>query len=128
MAFCPIGVVPLGVIIDGVIPLGVMDPGVMLGVTLPLGVPPPGVMVGVAPGVSSHRDRLLLADGVGVSETILSPGCTVRGVSAQPACAGVSLSVRGVSSHLFLLALALGVVAAPWPGVSEPLLSWPGVW
>ena len=97
------GVVPLGVIMDGVMegvpPPGVML-GVMLGVTLPLGVPPEGVMVGVAPGVSSHLDLRLLADGVGVSEMILSPGWTVRGVSAHPACAGVSLSVRGVSSHL----------------------------
>merc|ERR1711892_976815 len=78
MAFCPMGVDPPGVIIVGVI----------------LGVVPPGVMLGVAPGVSSHLERRLLADGVGVSDTILSPGCTERGVSAHPAWAGVSLSVR----------------------------------
>ena len=73
-----LGVAPLGVI------LGVAL-GVILGVAAPLGVEPPGVMLGVAPGVSSQRDLLLLAEGVGVSETILSPGWTERGVSAQPA-------------------------------------------
>ena len=82
------GVEPPGVIITGVIEgvaLGVMDgvapPGVIEGVA------PPGVIEGVAPGVSSHLDLLLLAEGVGVSEMILSPGWTERGVSAQPAFA-----------------------------------------
>ena len=69
------GVEPPGVIMTGVIEgvaLGVMDgvapPGVIEGVA------PPGVIEGVAPGVSSHLDLLLLAEGVGVSEMILSPG------------------------------------------------------
>ena len=60
----------------------------MEGVAAPLGVAPPGVIEGVAPGVSSHLERRLLAEGVGVSLMILSPGCTERGVSAQPAEAG----------------------------------------
>ena len=88
IAFWPIGVEPPGVIITGVmegVALGVIDgvapPGVIEGVA------PPGVIDGVAPGVSSHLDLLLLADGVGVSEIILSPGWTDRGVSAQPAFA-----------------------------------------
>ena len=63
-------------IMEGVAPPGVIE-----------GVAPPGVIDGVAPGVSSHLDLLLLAEGVGVSEMILSPGCTERGVSAQPAFA-----------------------------------------
>ena len=103
------GVMPPGVIP----PIGVMPPGVALGVAAP-GVTPPalGVALGVAPGVSSHRERRLLADGVGVSEIIFSSTLplSVLGVSAQPApCPGVSLSVRGVSSHLFRL-----------PGVAAP--------
>ena len=68
--------VALGVM-EGVAPPGVIE-----------GVAPPGVIDGVAPGVSSHLDLLLLAEGVGVSEMILSPGCTDLGVSAQPAFAG----------------------------------------
>ena len=97
----------------------------MLGVAAPLA--PLGVMLGVAEGVSSHLDlRPLLAPALGVSDTIFSPGWTERGVSAQPEVA-VSRSVRGVSSHLFLLVLAPGVAEA-WPGVSPPIiLSLPGV-
>ena len=120
IAFWPIGVEPPGVIMG--VWLGVALPGVMLGVAAPLA--PLGVMLGVADGVSSHLERLLLAPADGVSE-ILSPGWTDRGVSAQPELL-VSLSVLGVSSHLFLLVLALGV-AAPCPGVSAPILSRPGV-
>lgn len=62
-------------------------PGVMLGVIAL------GVIEGVcAPGVSSHRDLLLLAPGVGVS-CIRSPPRSVLGVSAQPLpCPGVSVN------------------------------------
>ena len=77
--FWPTGVLCPGVIM-GVAPpmLGVWPP--MLGVMAPLA--PEGVMLGVAEGVSSHRDLLLLADpALGVSLTILSPGCTALGVS-----------------------------------------------
>ena len=77
IAFAPTGVTPLGVIMEGVAPLGVMlgvALGVILGVAEPLGVAPLGVILGVAPGVSSHLDLRLLADGVGVSDLILSPG------------------------------------------------------
>jgi len=84
MAVCPIGVAALfestgvrgtiGVI--GVAP-GVIPPGVGVieapdGVTPTFGVAPPGVRLpGVADGVicegvSSQRERLLLADGIGV--------------------------------------------------------------
>ena len=124
IAFCPIGVEPPGVIIG--VWLGVAPPGVMLGVAAPLA--PLGVMLGVADGVSSHRDLLLLAlPALGVSDTILSPGWTERGVSAQPLLCALSRSVRGVSSHLFRLVLAPGVAEA-WPGVSPPTtLSRPGV-
>ena len=87
MAFWPMGVEPPGVIITGVMEGVAPPPGVIEGVAPPLGVAPPGVIEGVAPGVSSHLDLRLLADGVGVSEMILSPGCTERGVSAQPALA-----------------------------------------
>ena len=62
-----LGVAPLGVM------LGVAPEGVMLGVAAPDGVAD-GVILGVAPGVSSQRERRLLADGVGVSEIIFSPG------------------------------------------------------
>ena len=114
IALTPVGVVPLGVNPPGVNPPGVNPPGVIwLGVWPPgvwppgvrLGVVPPGVIDGVialgvdAPGVSSHRDRLLLAEGVGVL-SMRSPPRSVLGVSAQPLpCPGV-----------------------PWPGVA-----WPGV-
>ena len=99
MAFGPIGVadegvMPIGVIFsDGVIPpgvmapIGVIPPGVALGVAAPGVTPPLGVAPGVAPGVSSHLERLLLADGVGVSVIIFSPPApplSVLGVSAQP--------------------------------------------
>lgn len=62
---------------------------------VPMGVLP-GVRTGVLPpiwlaGVSSQRDFLLLAPGVGVSP-MESPPLSVRGVSAQP---------------------------LPWPGVSK---------
>ena len=94
MAFCPIGVACEGVIIDGV--AGVIAPlGVIAGVAAALGVAEgvaaaEGVAIpateGVAAGVSSQRDRRLLAEGVGVSDTILSPAPrSVLGVSAQPA-------------------------------------------
>lgn len=61
-------------------------PGVMLGVIAL------GVIEGVcAPGVSSHRDLLLLAPGVGVS-CMRSPPRSVLGVSAHPLpCPGVSV-------------------------------------
>ena len=58
---------------------------------------PPGVVsegVNWAPGVSSQRDLLLLADGVGVSSinSPVVPVRSVRGVSAQPElCPGVSI-------------------------------------
>ena len=97
MAFCPVGVVPLGVK-DGVMPdtpLGVMPPGVLLGVMplMALGVMDSGV---AAPGVSSQRDRLLLAPGVGVS-WMRSPPRSVRGVSAQPLpWPGVSVVVKAL--------------------------------
>ena len=69
---------------------------------------------------------MCIPEALGVSDTILSPGCTDRGVSAHP-MAEVSRSVLGVSSHLFLRVLAPGVAAA-WPGVSPPIiLSRPGV-
>lgn len=61
---------------------------------VPMGVLP-GVRTGVLPpiwlaGVSSHRDFLLLAPGVGVSP-MESPPLSVRGVSAHPLpCPGVS--------------------------------------
>lgn len=61
---------------------------------VPIGVLP-GVKTGVLPpiwlaGVSSQRDFLLLAPGVGVSP-IESPPRSVRGVSAHPLpCPGVS--------------------------------------
>ena len=117
------GVEPPGVIIG--VWLGVAPPGVMLGVAAPLA--PLGVMLGVAEGVSSHLDLLLLALPAGVSDTILSPGWTDLGISAQPSLFPVSLSVLGVSSHLFLRVLAPGVAEA-WPGVSPPIiLSRPGV-
>ena len=96
MSYLPEGVNP-----PGVIPLGVICPGVMLGVWLPgviLGVMAPGVMEGVAPpgvlamGVSSQRERRLLAPGVGVSCMMSSP---------------IVRSVLGVSAH-----------PLPWPGVS----------
>ena len=123
MAFCPIGVEPPGVIIG--VMLGVAPPGVMLGVAAPLA--PLGVMLGVAEGVSSHLDLRLLALPAGVSDTILSPGWTDLGVSAHPSLVPVSLSVLGVSSHLFLLVLAPGVAEA-CPGVSPPIIfSRPGV-
>lgn len=89
----------------------------------------PGVKSGVEEpiwlaGVSSHRDFLLLAPGVGVSPTDSSP-LSVLGVSAQPLpCPGVSLSVFGVSSQRFLRTLP---VAPPWPGVAWPGVSLPGV-
>ncbi len=85
IAFCPVGVVALGVICPGVI-LGVRLPGVV-GVMLPwalgviLGVIVPGVVAPI--GVSSHLDLRLLAPGVGVS-WMRSPPRSVRGVSAQP--------------------------------------------
>ena len=59
IAAFPEGVTPLGVLPPGVIPLGVMLPGV-----IPPGVMDPGVWL---LGVSSQRERLLLALGVGVS-------------------------------------------------------------
>lgn len=62
------------------VPIGVF-PGVSSGVEEPIWLA----------GVSSQRDFLLLAPGVGVSPTDSSP-LSVRGVSAQP---------------------------LPWPGVSE---------
>lgn len=57
-----------------------------------LGVIALGVIEGVcAPGVSSHRDLLLLAPGVGVS-CMRSPPRSVLGVSAHPLpCPGVSV-------------------------------------
>ena len=108
IAFAPVGVVPDGVNPEGVPPpdgvrppgvsppwagvrLGVIAPGVMLGV-----IPPPA---GVAPGVSSQRDRRLLAPGVGVS-CIRSPPPprSVWGVSAQPLpCPGVSVARKQTS-------------------------------
>ena len=57
IAFCPMGVLPPGVIIG--VWLGVTPPGFILGVIAPLA--PLGVMLGVAEGVSSQRDLLLLA-------------------------------------------------------------------
>ena len=102
IAFCPVGVVPDGVNPTGVIPPGVIPVGVILPGVIWLGVLPPGVMLGVmlgvmalgvAPGVSSHRERRLLAPGVGVS-WIRSPAPrSVLGVSAQPAWAGVSVKL-----------------------------------
>ena len=87
-----LGVMPPGVMALGVME-GVMPPGVMLGVM------PPGVIEGVmaegvaAPGVSSQRERRLLAPGVGV-DSIRSPPRSVFGVSAQPLpCPGVSVDV-----------------------------------
>lgn len=65
---------------------------------VPIGVFP-GVRTGVLPpiwlaGVSSQRDFLLLAPGVGVSP-IESPPRSVRGVSAHPLpCPGVSLKKK----------------------------------
>lgn len=95
------------------VPMGVF-PGVSSGVEDPIWLA----------GVSSHRDFLLLAPGVGVSPTDSSP-LSVRGVSAQPLpCPGVSLSVFGVSSQRFLRTLP---VAPPWPGVAWPGVSLPGV-
>lgn len=76
---------------------GLGSPGVgvaMFIAGVPMGVLP-GVRTGVLPpiwlaGVSSHRDFLLLAPGVGVSP-MESPPLSVRGVSAQPLpCPGVS--------------------------------------
>lgn len=95
------------------VPIGVF-PGVSSGVEDPIWLA----------GVSSHRDFLLLAPGVGVSSTDSSP-LSVRGVSAQPLpCPGVSLSVLGVSSQRFLRTLP---VAPPCPGVAWPGVSLPGV-
>lgn len=95
------------------VPIGVF-PGVSSGVEDPIWLA----------GVSSHRDFLLLAPGVGVSSTDSSP-LSVRGVSAQPLpCPGVSRSVLGVSSQRFLRTLP---VAPPCPGVAWPGVSLPGV-
>lgn len=95
------------------VPMGVF-PGVSKGVEDPIWLA----------GVSSQRDFLLLAPGVGVSPTDSSP-LSVRGVSAQPLpCPGVSLSVLGVSSQRFFRTLP---VAPPWPGVAWPGVSLPGV-
>lgn len=77
----PIALAPIGVAIEGVIiaegvPLGVIIEGVAPpeGVALPLGVGVAAPAIeGVADGVSSQRERLLLALGVGVSEMIFSP-------------------------------------------------------
>jgi hypothetical protein len=80
IAFVPVGVTPLGVIIQGVacrVPWGLWGvPGVC-------GVIAPGV--NWRDGVSYHRLRRLLAEGVGVS-WIKSPApvWSVLGVSAQP--------------------------------------------
>merc|ERR1711892_1448640 len=121
MAFCPMGVDPPGVIIVGV-ELGVAPPGVILGVP-PLGVVPPGVMLGVAPGVSSHLERRLLADGVGVSDTVLAPGVAAPcpGVS-DPLFSLPGVVCAGVGSHILT---AAGVL--PFPGVSAPGSFLPGV-
>lgn len=95
------------------VPIGVF-PGVSKGVEDPIWLA----------GVSSQRDFLLLAPGVGVSPTDSSP-LSVRGVSAQPLpCPGVSRSVFGVSSQRFLRTLP---VAPPCPGVAWPGVSLPGV-
>ena len=89
IAFCPVGVVPLGVKLGVIPPLGVMPLGVMP--RIPLGVMDSGV---AAPGVSSHRERRLLALGVGVS-CMRSPPLSVRGVSAHPLpWPGVSVSKK----------------------------------
>lgn len=94
------------------VPIGVL-PGVSSGVDDPIWLA----------GVSSQRDFLLLAPGVGVSPTDSSR--SVRGVSAQPLpCPGVSRSVLGVSSQRFFRTLP---VAPPWPGVACPGVSLPGV-
>lgn len=67
---------------------------------VPMGVLP-GVRTGVLPpiwlaGVSSHRDFLLLAPGVGVSP-MESPPLSVRGVSAHPLpCPGVSKITQNI--------------------------------
>lgn len=82
-------------------PMGDFLPGVgvaMFMAGVPIGVFP-GVRTGVLPpiwlaGVSSQRDFLLLAPGVGVSP-IESPPRSVRGVSAHPLpCPGVSLKKK----------------------------------
>lgn len=99
IALCPIGVEPPGVR-SGVDWPGVAE-GVMLGVMFGV-IPSDGVIDdGVAfEGVSSQRERRLLAPGVDDSTT---PSLWVRsalGVSAQPLLwPGVSRSVFGVSSH-----------------------------
>ena len=85
IAFGPVGVDPDGVNADGVSPPGVDPPGVVPPGVVSDGVSPPGVPAGVAlTGVSSHRDRRLLAPGVGVSVMISPAVRSVRGVSAQP--------------------------------------------
>jgi hypothetical protein len=66
IAFVPVGVTPLGVMIEGVacgVPCGV--PWGVWGVPGVCGVIAPGVIW--LDGVSSHRLRRLLAEGVGVS-------------------------------------------------------------
>lgn len=92
IAFVPVGVTPLGVMSEGVawgVPCGV--PWGVCGVPGVWGVIAPGVIW--LDGVSSHRLRRLLADGVGVS-WIRSPAPvrSVLGVSAHPLlCPGVSM-------------------------------------
>lgn len=114
--------------------MGVDPPGVSIGVVIPgvpCGVAAPGVILGVAEpkagveldGVSSHRDRRLLAEPGSDSAMESAPIRSARGVSAHPLlCPGVSetknsvvedsnksvgvsvlpLSVFGVSSQRFL--------------------------
>lgn len=130
MARWPMGVEPPGVMSgvcwpDGVMALGVID-GVIEGV-----IPILGVMLGVAfDGVSSQRERRLLA-APGVEDSMI-PSLWRRsafGVSAQPLLwPGVSRSVFGVSSQRLRrvdFSLATGSLLSPWwPGV---MAEWAGV-
>lgn len=91
------GVEPPGVI-SGVECPGVTV-GVMLGVMLGV-IPMDGVIDGVAlDGVSSQRERRLLAPGVEDSMIASLGPRSAFGVSAQPLWPGVSRSGFGVSSQ-----------------------------
>ncbi len=101
IALCPVGVIPLGVNSGVAAACGVTGvDGVMELIIVP-GVIVPGVLAAWFEGVSSHLERLLLADGVGVSWIKSPPTRSVRGVSAQPLWAGVSRKFKICHEYQF---------------------------